>query len=168
MKTNTTPTGGELAVALPISARAKEYHAWRARLAADPTCWIFSEREEAIAFAAFIAGWWRRTGDNPDEFFNPPNAQASHGPGKMTMETNTTPTGGELAAANCSAGLYRCECEDSGVVAPRGVVEVIADERGFPTILIDEVKRWPLKMLPPGCRLIPLPNSPILPPTTQP
>jgi hypothetical protein len=62
------------AVALPITARAKEYHAWRDRLASDPTCWKFSEREDAIAFAAFIAGWWLRTGDNPDEFFNPPNA----------------------------------------------------------------------------------------------
>jgi hypothetical protein len=61
------------AVALPITDRAKEYHAWRDRLAADPTCWKFSEREDAIAFAAFIAGWWLRTGNNPDEFFNPPN-----------------------------------------------------------------------------------------------
>jgi hypothetical protein len=67
------------AVALPIEERAKAYHAWRDRLASDPTCRKFSEREDAIAFAAFIAGWWLRTGDNPDEFFNPPNAEVRHG-----------------------------------------------------------------------------------------
>jgi hypothetical protein len=61
-------------VARPISEHAKPYHAWRDRLDTDPTCWKFSDREDAIAFAAFIAGWWLRTGDNPDEFFNPPNA----------------------------------------------------------------------------------------------
>ncbi len=56
----------------PITDRAKEYHAWKDRLSADPTCWQFSDREEAIAYAAFIAGWWLRTGDNPDDHFNPP------------------------------------------------------------------------------------------------
>ena len=59
-------------IARPITDRAKEYHAWRDRLSADPTCWQFSDREEAIAYAAFIAGWWLRTGDNPDDHFNPP------------------------------------------------------------------------------------------------
>mgnify|MGYP003658456234 CR=1 FL=1 len=71
------PTHGGARKGSPLTAsivdRAKEYHAWRDRLAADPTCWKISESEDAIAFAAFIAGWWLRTGDNPDEFFNPPN-----------------------------------------------------------------------------------------------
>jgi hypothetical protein len=60
-------------VARPLTDRVKTYHAWRDRLSADPTCWQFSDREEAIAYAAFIAGWWLRTGDNPDDYFNPPN-----------------------------------------------------------------------------------------------
>lgn len=59
-------------VTRPIADRAKEYHAWRDRLASDHTSWKFSDREEAIAFASFIAGWWLRTGQNPDEFFDPP------------------------------------------------------------------------------------------------
>lgn len=59
----------EPVMARPITDRAKEYHAWRERLAADPTNWPFSDREEAIAYAAFIAGWWLRTGDNPDDNF---------------------------------------------------------------------------------------------------
>jgi hypothetical protein len=61
---------GRAVGALPITARASEYNAWRDRLAADRTCCKFSERDEAIAFAAFVAGWWLRTGDNPDDFFN--------------------------------------------------------------------------------------------------
>ena len=80
MKPTTTQPKGSPAsdcsvVVRPMSNRATEYHAWRDRIAADPTCWKFSEREDTIAFAAFIAGWWLRTGDNPDEFFNPPNAK---------------------------------------------------------------------------------------------
>jgi len=74
-------------------------------------------------------------------------------------ELNHSPEGLGLGESPCSAGLYQCECDDPRAVAPRGVVAVIADERGFPTILIDEGKRWPLHMLPPGCRLIPLPNA---------
>lgn len=66
-------------MAHPITDRAKEYHAWRGRLSADPTCWQFSDREEAIAYAAFIAGWWLRTGDNPDDHFNPPSGIVHRG-----------------------------------------------------------------------------------------
>ena len=62
----------DAAVALSITDRAKEYHAWRDRLDAAPTCWKFSERENAIAFAAFIAGWWLRTGDKPETYFDSP------------------------------------------------------------------------------------------------
>lgn len=61
--------------ALPITQRAKEYHAWRDRLKADQTCWTFTDREEAIAFVAFIAGWWLRTSDDPDEYFSAPNSE---------------------------------------------------------------------------------------------
>jgi hypothetical protein len=77
-------------VVRPITDRAKEYHAWRYRLSADPTCWQFSDREEAIAFAAFIAGWWLRTGDNPDEFFNPPNVDVEASVPKEHSDTHKT------------------------------------------------------------------------------
>lgn len=60
-------------VALPITDRPKAYRAWRDRLAADPSCWTFSGRDDAVAFAAFVAGWWLRTGDDPDGHWNPPN-----------------------------------------------------------------------------------------------
>jgi len=55
-----------LALGRPPADRAPAYWAWRDRLAADPSTWKFTDREEAIAFAAFIAGWYLRTGQDPD------------------------------------------------------------------------------------------------------
>lgn len=55
------PVGGS-ASARPPADRSPAYWAWRDKLAADPTTWKFTDREEAIAFAAFIAGWYLRTG----------------------------------------------------------------------------------------------------------
>ena len=55
--------------------RARQYLKWRESLNADPAWDHFSKREEAIAFAAFLAGWWLRTGENPSEFWNPKPTQ---------------------------------------------------------------------------------------------
>jgi len=55
----------------PHSERPSAYWAWHDRLAADPTCWKFSDREDAIAFAAFIAGWYLRTDEDPDALLSP-------------------------------------------------------------------------------------------------
>lgn len=62
-------------------------------------------------------------------------------------------------------GRYICECDDPNAAAPRSEVLVINDERGFPTIFIDEEKRWPVHMLPDGCRLLnhPLRHAPANP-----
>jgi len=46
-------------------------------------------------------------------------------------------------------GLYRLSAPE-GALAPTGIVRVILDDRGFPTIWIDEQKRWPIHMLPEG------------------
>ncbi len=51
--------------------RARQYLQWRESLNTDPAWDHFSKREEAIAFTAFLAGWWLRTGENPSEFWNP-------------------------------------------------------------------------------------------------
>lgn len=53
-------------------------------------------------------------------------------------------------------GRYLCEHDDPSVQTLRGEVNVIQDERGFPTILINRVGRWPIHMLPEGTRLRPL------------
>lgn len=50
----------------PLQERSSAYWGWIGKQSADPTCWKFTKREEAIAFAAFIAGWWLRTGQDPD------------------------------------------------------------------------------------------------------
>ena len=55
--------------------RASQYLKWRESLNADRAFDNFSKREEAIAFAAFLAGWWLRTGENPSEFWNPTPTQ---------------------------------------------------------------------------------------------
>lgn len=52
-------------------------------------------------------------------------------------------------------GLYILTAPE-GPVSPRGVVKVIQDEREFPTIWIDEEKRWPIHALPSGCTLTPV------------
>lgn len=57
------------------------------------------------------------------------------------------------------SGRYICEHDDPNVQCPRGEVTVIQDERGFPTIQIADQKRWPLHMLPEGCRLRPISNE---------
>lgn len=49
-------------------------------------------------------------------------------------------------------GLYKITAP-VGTLAPCGIVKVIQDERGFPTIWIDEQKRWPIHMLPEGTTL---------------
>ena len=59
-------SGGGFGDGRPPADRAPAYWAWRDRLAADPTCWKFTDREDAIAFAAFVAGWYLRTGQDPD------------------------------------------------------------------------------------------------------
>jgi hypothetical protein len=51
-------------------------------------------------------------------------------------------------------GIYWLTAPE-GTLAPRGIVRVVADERGFPTIWIDEQKRWPISMLPEGTELAP-------------
>ena len=81
-KTNQRPKGGDLVERLvgrdrPHAERPSAYWAWHARLAADPTCWKFTDREGAIAFAAFIAGWYLRTGEDPDAFLSP-NAKSTY------------------------------------------------------------------------------------------
>ncbi len=50
---------------LPHSKRPVEYLAWIESLGLAETG-VWTKREEALAFAAFIAGWYRRTGENPD------------------------------------------------------------------------------------------------------
>lgn len=49
-------------------------------------------------------------------------------------------------------GLYKITAP-AGTLAPCGIVNVIQDERGFPTIRIDEQKRWPIYQLPQGTTL---------------
>lgn len=41
----------------------------------------------------------------------------------------------------------------SGLNCPQGECLVIDDERGFPTIFINRVARWPIHMLPPGTKI---------------
>lgn len=65
--------------------RPSAYWAWRDRLAADPTCWKFTDREDAIAFAAFIAGWHLRTGENPYALPSP-NAEVCQPEGEKPAE----------------------------------------------------------------------------------
>ncbi len=54
-------------------------------------------------------------------------------------------------------GIYRIT-PPVGAIAPRGIVEVIQDERGFATILIDKEKRWPIYDLPIGTKVEPITN----------
>lgn len=47
----------------PHNQRPNAYWAWMADLKKDPANGTMTEKEEAVAFAAFIAGWYSRTNE---------------------------------------------------------------------------------------------------------
>lgn len=73
-------SSGGFGDARPHAERPSAYWDWRDRLKADPSCWQFTGREEAIAYAAFIEGWYLRTGERPDAPFSPNTADQRRSP----------------------------------------------------------------------------------------
>jgi hypothetical protein len=52
--------------ARPASDRVTAYQEWLVSVApGNEGCWEMTEREKAVAYAAYFAGWMNRTHDKP-------------------------------------------------------------------------------------------------------
>jgi hypothetical protein len=88
---------------------------------------------------------------------NARNAPCPCGSGTKFKKCHGSPAARRVATL--PAGRYICDHPDPAASVPRGEIKVIQDERGFPTIYVDQGKRWPIHFLPKGTRLRPL-NGP--------
>lgn len=64
----------------PHTQRPAAFQSWFDALKRDNKHWQLNNREQAVAFAAFIAGWYLRTGEDPDSFSSPNIGDELQGP----------------------------------------------------------------------------------------